>query len=97
MFQKSRARSSTASIISQSPSASQTTQSHIHQQPIELQAQPQLHSSPYQEPPQYVAAIPVQPLMANFSSPAVLSPLPVSIPNEKLISIISNANMRNTS
>lgn len=27
---------------------------------------------------QYVAAIPVQPMIASFPSPAVLSPLPVS-------------------
>ncbi|XP_017779823.1 PREDICTED: circadian locomoter output cycles protein kaput-like isoform X3 [Nicrophorus vespilloides] len=33
----------------------------------------------FMEPPQYVAAIPVQPVITNFASPAVLSPLPVNI------------------
>lgn len=67
--------------MSASPSVSQTTSVHMHQAPIELHPQQQLETSPYLEPPQYVAAIPVQPLMANFPSPTVLSPLPVSLTN----------------
>lgn len=65
-------------MISPPPSASQISQSHMHPQPVELQGQPQLQAGSYLDPPQYLAAIPVQPLMANFASPAVLSPLPVS-------------------
>lgn len=65
----------------------------MHQQQIELQPvpqsqpQPQIPTSPYLEPPQYVAAIPVQPLMANFPSSTVLSPLPVSSENLILLNL----------
>lgn len=64
-------------MISQSPVVSQ--QAPTHMQPSLIQTQPHLQTSPYMEPPQYVAAIPVQPLMANFAPPTLLSPLPVSI------------------
>lgn len=63
----------------------------MQQQPQALEIpppQPQQISPQFLEPPQYVQAISVQPMIANFPSPTVLSPLQVGKKEE----IISNGD-----
>ncbi|CAH0547252.1 unnamed protein product [Brassicogethes aeneus] len=76
-----KSRTSPPVSQSNSPSKVQSQSSNQIQQQLcqansSTQPQQQIQPTQFLEPPQYVAAIPVQPIIASFSSPAVLSPLP---------------------
>ncbi|XP_018570104.1 circadian locomoter output cycles protein kaput isoform X3 [Anoplophora glabripennis] len=64
-------------IVNQQLSPSSQLQPHVQQlQPLQISLpQPQQISPQFLEPPQYLQAIPVQQMIANFPSPTVLSPL----------------------
>ncbi|XP_018570103.1 circadian locomoter output cycles protein kaput isoform X2 [Anoplophora glabripennis] len=67
-------------IVNQQLSPSSQLQPHVQQlQPLQISLpQPQQISPQFLEPPQYLQAIPVQQMIANFPSPTVLSPLQVA-------------------
>ncbi|KAJ8983465.1 hypothetical protein NQ317_014923 [Molorchus minor] len=76
----SKSRSSSQLVSQSSPSLH--LQPQLQQPVFQVQPQPAPMpvaipaTAPFLEPPQYLTAIPVQPMVANFPSPTVLSPLP---------------------
>ncbi|XP_022917917.2 circadian locomoter output cycles protein kaput [Onthophagus taurus] len=81
---KSRA-SRQANTPTQSTSTPTQSTSRGGAQPV--QSQSSSNNNSFMEPPQYVATIPMQPIIASFPQPAVLSPLP---PVEGMLSPAQN-------